>query len=240
MQIKNIDTSTIRVETVGSGIENYIPYQNIFDVDATSRLFLTQEVEDEKYQILFGDGILGKKPENGSTLNITYIVTNGSAANGANNFNFAGHLVYSQGSTETTVTSGVSAITTVEQAVNGDEIEPIDSVKYLALGSIRPNTEQLRRMITLLLIPFLYPNVESVTAYGGEELDPPQFGKVFITVKPKNGEFISDVTKDTIKRDLKKYTVAGIRQEFIDLHYLYVEYDSTVSYDPGFVANALT
>ena len=235
---QNIDTSTIRVETVGSGIENYIPYQNIFDVDATSRLFLTQEVEDEKYQILFGDGILGKKPENGSTLNITYIVTNGSAANGANNFNFAGHLVYSQGSTETTVTSGVSAITTVEQAVNGDEIEPIDSVKYLAP---RVYSSQYRAVTSndyTALIPFLYPNVESVTAYGGEELDPPQFGKVFITVKPKNGEFISDVTKDAIKRDLKKYTVAGIRQEFIDLHYLYVEYDSTVSYDPSFVANA--
>ena len=235
---QNIDTSTIRVETVGSGIENYIPYQNIFDVDSTSRLFLTQEVEDEKYQILFGDGILGKKPENGSTLNITYIVTNGSAANGANNFNFAGHLVYSQGSTETTVTSGVSAITTVEQAVNGDEIEPIDSVKYLAP---RVYSSQYRAVTSndyTALIPFLYPNVESVTAYGGEELDPPQFGKVFITVKPKNGEFISDVTKDAIKRDLKKYTVAGIRQEFIDLHYLYVEYDSTVSYDPSFVANA--
>ena len=235
---QNIDTSTIRVETVGSGIENYIPYQNIFDVDATSRLFVTQEVEDEKYQILFGDGILGKKPENGSTLNITYIVTNGSAANGANNFNFAGHLVYSQGSTETTVTSGVSAITTVEQAVNGDEIEPIDSVKYLAP---RVYSSQYRAVTSndyTALIPFLYPNVESVTAYGGEELDPPQFGKVFITVKPKNGEFISDVTKDAIKRDLKKYTVAGIRQEFIDLHYLYVEYDSTVSYDPSFVANA--
>lgn len=235
---QNIDTSTIRVETVGSGIENYIPYQNIFDVDSTSRLFLTQEVEDEKYQILFGDGILGKKPENGSTLNITYIVTNGSAANGANNFNFAGHLVYSQGSTEITVTSGVSAITTVEQAVNGDEIEPIDSVKYLAP---RVYSSQYRAVTSndyTALIPFLYPNVESVTAYGGEELDPPQFGKVFITVKPKNGEFISDVTKDAIKRDLKKYTVAGIKQEFIDLHYLYVEYDSTVSYDPSFIANA--
>lgn len=235
---QNIDTSTIRVETVGSGIENYIPYQNIFDVDSTSRLFLTQEVEDEKYQILFGDGILGKKPENGSTLNITYIVTNGSAANGANNFNFAGHLVYSQGSTEITVTSGVSAVTTVEQAINGDEIEPIDSVKYLAP---RVYSSQYRAVTSndyTALIPFLYPNVESVTAYGGEELDPPQFGKVFITVKPKNGEFISDVTKDAIKRDLKKYTVAGIKQEFIDLHYLYVEYDSTVSYDPSFIANA--
>ena len=235
---QNIDTSTIRVETVGSGIENYIPYQNIFDVDATSRLFLTQEVEDEKYQILFGDGILGKKPENGSTLNITYIVTNGSAANGAQILILPVIYSYTQGATETTViTSGVSAVTTVQAAVNGDEIEPIDSIKYLAPRVYSSQYRAVTANDYTSLIPFLYPNVESVTAYGGEELDPPQYGKVFVTVKPKNGEVISTVTKDAIKRDLKKYTVAGIKQEFIDLHYLYVEYDSTVSYDPSFVPN---
>jgi|TARA_B100000085_G_scaffold105655_2_gene96300 hypothetical protein len=235
---QNIDTSTIRVETVGSGIENFIPYQNIFEVDSTSRLFLTQEIEDEKYQILFGDGILGKKPENGATLNITYIVTNGSAANGAANFNFSGHLTYIQGNTETTVTSGVSAITTVTPATSGDEIEPIDSIKYLAPRVYSSQYRAVTANDYTALIPFLYPNVDSVTAYGGEELDPPQYGKVFITVKPKNGELIPNVTKDAIKRDLKKYTVAGIKQEFIDLHYLYVEYDSTVSYDPSFIPNA--
>jgi hypothetical protein len=87
------------------------------------------------------------------------------------------------------------------------------------------------------LIPSLYPNVESVSAYGGEELDPPEYGKVFITIKPKNGDFLSDIAKNTIKSKLKEYTIAGIRQEFLDLKYLYVEYDSTVSYDPGTVTN---
>ena len=234
---QNIDTSTIRVETIGSGIENFIPYANIFDVDSKSRLFLTQEVEDEKYQILFGDGILGKKPENGSTLNITYIVTSGRAANGSTNFNFSGHLTYSQGTSEKTVTSGVSPITTVLAAANGDEIEPIDSIKYLAPRVYSSQYRAVTANDYTSLIPFLYSNVESVTAYGGEELDPPQYGKVFITVKPKNGEVISTVTKNEIKRDLKKYTVAGIKQELIDLHYLYVEYDSTVSYDPSFIPN---
>jgi len=233
----NIDTSTIRVETVGSGIENFIPYANIFDVDSTSRLFLIQEIEDEKYQILFGDGILGKKPENGSTLNITYIVSNGSAANGSTNFNFSGHLQFTQGATQKVITSGVSPVTTVQAAANGDEIEPIDSIKYLAPRVYSSQYRAVTANDYTALIPFLYPNVESVTAYGGEELDPPQYGKVFVTVKPKNGEVISTVTKDAIKKDLKKYTVAGIKQEFIDLHYLYVEYDSTVSYDPSFVPN---
>ena len=236
---EGIDTSTIRVEAVGSGIEDFIPYSNIFEVDSDSELFLIQEIQDERYQIVFGDGILGKKPENNALLNITYIVTNGSLANGAANFNFSGNLVYLNttidGSTEIKVTGGVSPITTTQASENGDEIESIDSVKYLAP---RVYSSQYRAVTSndyTSLIPFLYPNIESVTAYGGEELDPPQYGKVFITVKPKNGEVISNVTKDSIKNDLKKYTVAGIKQEFIDLHLLYVEYDSVVAYDPSFI-----
>ena len=236
---EGIDTSTIRVEAVGSGIEDFIPYSNIFEVDSDSKLFLIQEIQDERYQIVFGDGILGKKPENNALLNITYIVTNGSLANGAANFNFSGNLVYLNttidGSTEIKVTGGVSPITTTQASENGDEIESIDSVKYLAP---RVYSSQYRAVTSndyTSLIPFLYPNIESVTAYGGEELDPPQYGKVFITVKPKNGEVISNVTKDSIKNDLKKYTVAGIKQEFIDLHLLYVEYDSVVAYDPSFI-----
>ena len=236
---EGIDTSTIRVEAIGSGSEDFIPYSNIFEVNSQSRLFLIQEIQDERYQILFGDGILGKKPENNALLNITYIVTNGSLANGAANFNFSGNLVYLNttidGSTEIKVTGGVSPITTTQASENGDEIEPIDAVKYLAP---RVYSSQYRAVTSndyTSLIPFLYPNVDSVTAYGGEELDPPQYGKVFITVKPKNGEVISNVTKDSIKNDLKKYTVAGIKQEFIDLHLLYVEYDSVVAYDPSFI-----
>ena len=234
---EGIDTSTIRVEAVGSGIETFIPYQNIFEVDSGSKLFLTQEIADERYQIVFGDGILGKKPENGATVNVTYLVTNGSAANGASAFNFSGNLVYITGGTEKRITGGVSAITTSQAAENGDEIEPIDAVKYLAPRVYSSQYRAVTANDYTSLIPFLYPNVDSVTAYGGEELDPPQYGKVFITVKPKNGEVISNVTKDSIKRDLKKYTVAGIKQEFIDLHFLYVEYDSVVAYDPSFVAN---
>ena len=89
----------------------------------------------------------------------------------------------------------------------------------------------IRRLV--LIIPTLFGNVESVSAYGGEELDPPEYGKVYITIKPQNGEYLSDVSKEAIRSRLKQYTVAGIKQEFVDLKYLYVEYNSTVSYDPG-------
>lgn len=234
----DVDTSTIRVSVTSTAVETYTVYKNIFDVDANSRLFLVQEIDDEKYQILFGDNILGKKPENGSTINVSYIVTNGDAADGAANFNFSGNLVYLRGGNEVQITSGVSILTTIQASENGDDIESIDNVKYLAPRVYASQYRAVTANDYTSLIPFLYPNIDSVSAYGGEELDPPQYGKVFITVKPKNGEFLSDVAKDSIKNDLKKYTIAGIKQEFVDLKYLYVEYDSTVSYDPGQVTNS--
>ena len=233
----NIDTSTIRVTTTGTSVEEYTPYTNIFNVSATTRLFLTQEIDDEKYQILFGDNILGKKPENGSRIDVTYIVTNGAPADGATNFNFSGKLTYQRGGENLNVNTGISAITTLQASENGDDIESIDTIKYLAPRVYASQYRAVTANDYASLIPLLYPNVDSVSAYGGEELDPPQYGKVFITIKPKNGEFLSDVAKDAIKNDLKKYTIAGIKQEFLDLKYLYVEYDSTVSYDPSFVTS---
>ena len=233
----NIDTSTIRVRTIGTSIEEYSPYTNIFNVDAETRLYLVQEIADEKYQILFGDNILGKRPPDGSRIEVTYIETSGEAANGASNFTFSGQLVAKSEGKDRNVTNNISAITTLQAAEQGDEIESIDTIKYLAPRVYASQYRAVTANDYTSLIPFLYPNVESVSAYGGEELDPPQYGKVFITIKPKNGDFLSDVAKNTIKNKLKDYTIAGIRQEFIDLKYLYVEYDSTVSYDPGTVTS---
>ena len=233
----NIDTSSIRVEVKENGSSlTYNAYTNIFDVNSESRLFLVQEIDDEKYQILFGDGVLGKKPGNGAEITVSYIVTNGENGNGAANFNFSGTLTSNTGAT---ILEGISLLTTIQSSENGDSIESIDNVKYLAPRVYASQYRAVTPNDYKSLIPFLYPNIDSVSAYGGEELDPPQFGKVFITVKPKNGEFLSAVTKDNIKSDLKKYTVAGIKQEFLDLMYLYVEFKSTVSYDSGFVSDPL-
>jgi len=239
----NIDTSSIRVEVLeqydngATELFQYNLYTNIFDVNEKSRLFLIQEVDDEKYQIMFGDNVLGRKPRNGSIITVTYIVTDGEEGNGAANFNFAGRLTYIFGGADVDITSGISLLTTTQSSENGDSIESIDNIKYLAPRVYASQYRAVTPNDYKGLIPFLYPNIDSVSAYGGEELDPPEFGKVYITVKPKNGEFLSAVTKDSIKNDLKKYTVAGIKQVFLDLMYLYVEFDSTVSYDSGFIAD---
>ena len=241
----NVDTSTIRVNVTNpNGItETYNKYENIFQVDKDSRLFLVQEIDDEKYQLLFGDGTLGKKPGStksvpsghASTISSSYIVTNGESADGAANFVFSGKLTYMLGGSDTDITQGVSLLTTVQSSENGSDIESLDSIKYLAPRVYASQQRAVTANDYISLIPSLFGNIDSVSAYGGEELDPPQYGKVYITIKPKNGEFLSDVSKASIQSGLKKYTVAGIKQEFIDLSYLYVEYNSTVSYDTGFV-----
>ena len=104
-------------------------YNNILQVDSTSKLFLIQEIEDEQYEILFGDGIIGKKPPAGAVVTVTYIVTNGKLGNGARNFSFVGIL---KDDTDTTVTSGISALTTSQKSDMGDNIEDVSSIKYLA------------------------------------------------------------------------------------------------------------
>ena len=240
----NIDTSSIRVDvTEGQGRSGttlqYNAYTNIFDVNPSSRLFLVQEINDEKYQIMFGDNILGRKPANGAIIKVSYIVTSGNNGNGATNFNFSGRLTYISSGVDVDITSGISLISTIQSSENGDSIESVDNIKYLAPRVYASQYRAVTPNDYKSLIPFLYPNVDSVSAYGGEELDPPQFGKIFITVKPKNGEFLSSVAKNSIKNDLKNYTVAGIKQEFLDLMYLYVEYNSTVSFDSGFISDKL-
>ena len=230
----NVDTSTIRVQVFSTTNEEYNAYTNIFDVDKDSKLFLLQEIEDEKYQIIFGDGIFGKKPLDGSSINISYVVTNGRFGNGASGFTFSGILVDNN---ENTITKGISLLTTVQPAENGDDIESIDSIKYLAPRVYSSQYRAVTANDYKGLIPYIYPNVESVIAYGGEETSPPEYGKVFISIKPRNGSFISQITKDDIKRKLKQYSIAGIKPEIIDLKYLFIELDINVYYNSSLISS---
>ena len=231
-----VDTTTIRVSVTNSTTETYTLYENILNVDNTSRLFLLQEIEDEKYEILFGDNILGKKPTHGSVINVSYIVTNGKSADGSANFTFSGNL---KDNNSVSITSGISLLTTISSSQNGDDIETIDSVKYL---SPRVYASQYRAVTAndyKGLIPYIYSNVDSVSAYGGDELNPPEYGKVFISIKPRNGNYLSQIVKDNILKKLRQYSIAGIKPEIIDLKYLYVELDTTIYYNTSFTSDAI-
>ena len=139
--------------------------------------------------------------------------------------------------TDTTLTSGISLLTTTSSASNGDNVEDISSIKYLAPRIYAAQYRAVTANDYKGIIPYVYPNVESVTAYGGEELDPPEYGKVFISIKPRNGSFLSQITKDSISTQLKQYSIAGIKPEIIDLKYLYVEVDSSVYYNTNAISN---
>ena len=231
----NIDSTSIRVTVESTTKEIYTLYDNILRVDATSKLFLIQEIEDEQYELLFGDGILGKRPPAGATVTVNYIVTNGKNGNEARKFSFVGVLEDDQG---LSVTSGISVVRTSQAAADGDNIEDISSIKYLAPRIYSSQYRAVTANDYTGIIPFVYPNVESVTSYGGEELDPPEYGKVFISIKPKNGSFLSQITKDDISRQLKQYSIAGIKPEIIDLKYLYVEVDTSVYYNTNATSDA--
>ena len=234
-----IDTSTIVVKVKGlsdSGEgREYSRVDNIININKNSEIYLIQEVQDEKYELLFGDGYFGKKLENGAVITVSYIITDGEDGNGAARFSFSGRFLDSL--SNTVIPTNTISVTTVNSAANGSAIESVDSIKYFAP---RIYASQHRAVTTRdyeAIIQQIYPNTESVSVVGGEELDPPEFGNVVISIKPKNGDFVSDFDKQTILTKLKDYALSGINQRITDLKVLYVEIDSGVYYNSSQVTN---
>ena len=234
----DIDTSTIIVnilESNGSSTSTeYNLVENIIGITSTSNIYLIQETTDEKYELLFGDNVFGKKLDSGNVVNVSYIKTSGSNGNGAARFKFAGSIKDENGAT----LDGYRTVLTAQYpSENGDEIETLDSVRYYAPRLYSSQHRAVTASDYEAILPSVYPNIESVSAYGGEELTPPQYGRVYISAKPKNGSFLSDFTKKDILSSLKNYSVAGIVPVFVDLKFLYVEIDSYIYYNANFVGN---
>ncbi len=224
----NIDTSTIKVRI---GTKEYKQVDNIITVNKESEIYLIQEVADEKYELLFGDGIIGKKLSSGDVIQVSYIVTDGENGNGPSLFTYSGTTTDSNGLSVSP--SATPSLTTTEKAIGGGAIEPIDSIKYFAPRVYSSQYRAVTAKDYEAIIQQVFPSTESVAVVGGEELDPPEFGKVVISIKPKNGFAISDFAKTQILNDLKQYTVSGVKQELSDLKLLFVELESDVFYDPS-------
>jgi hypothetical protein len=228
----NIDTTTIRLnvkDTITStNSRKFVLSNSIFNVSSTSKVFFIQEIEDQRYEIIFGDGVIGEKLENLNYIEVYYLVSNGESGNRINSFTFNGRIVDNNGSI---VTNGISLITTNSSSDGGQEIESVNSIKKYAP---RIYSSQYRAVTSAdyeAIIPTIYPEAESVSVFGGEELDPPQYGRVFAAIKPYFGQFLPNTIKDNLKRELRKYAVAGIIPEIIDLKYLYIEVESSVYYN---------
>ena len=231
VKVKNNESSTASTE--------YKLQDSLFDINSSSNVYFIQEVEDERYQIFFGDGIFGKALEDNNFISINYIVTNGDSANGISSFTFSGRITYIRNAQNYTVTSGVSLITTETISSGGEVIESVDSVKKFAPRIYASQNRCLTANDYETLIPSrIYPETESISVFGGEELIPPQYGKVFISIKPKSGDFLPNLTKENIKLKLKKYAVAGIIPEILDLKYLFLEVNSKIYYNTNFAPSA--
>lgn len=231
-----IDTDLISVSVrnneQSTNSAKYSLQDSLFEVKKDSQVFFLQEIEDERYELIFGDGIFGKKLGEGNFIEVGYITSNGDSANGISQFTFAGRITYNRNSIEYTITSGISLLTTGLIASGGENIESVESIKKYAPRIYASQNRAVTANDYETLIPAkIYEETESISVFGGEELIPPQYGKVFISIKPRSGDFLPNLIKENIKRDLKKYAVAGIVPEILDLKYLYVEINSKVYYD---------
>ena len=228
----NIDSKLIRVivrnTQQSSFTRKFSLADNLIGINSESKVFFIQEVEDQRYELIFGDNVFGKKLDNLNYIEVAYVVTNGESGNGVSSFTYNGRIVDNNG---TVVTSGISLLTTDVTSQNGAEIESIDSIKKYAPRIYASQNRAVTASDYETIIPTLYPEAESISVFGGEELTPPSYGKVFISIKPFNGSFVPNSVKDNIKTRLRSYSVAGIVPEILDLKYLYVEYDSTVYYN---------
>ena len=205
----------------------YSRQDSLFEVKPDSNVYYLQEADDERYEVIFGDGLFGRKLEDSNYVSVDYIASSGDAANGVGQFAFAGRLVFSRNNQEYVVTSGISLVTTGLSARGGEAIEGVESIKKFAPRIYASQNRALTANDYESLIPTqIYPETESISVFGGEELVPPQYGKVFISIKPRFGDFIPNLIKENIKKKLKKYSVAGIVPELLDLKYLYVEVNS--------------
>jgi len=229
---RGVDTSSIEVlirdTENSSSVKKFINSSSILDINSTSRVFFLQEIEDERYELIFGDGIFGEKLTENNYIDVSYLICNGSSANGCSLFNFVGILIDDK---QRTVNQNVSLITTNNSSSSGSEIESINSIRNFAPRSYSSQNRAVTASDYEIIIPKIYDEAESVVAYGGEELNPPQYGKVFVVIKPLYSSFLSNALKDNIKNELRKYSVAGIIPEIVDLKYLYIELDSNVYYN---------
>lgn len=221
---KNVDTSSINVtvlEDAGATTLTYSRATSLFDLDGTSKVFFIQGAESDSYEIVFGDGVTGRKPKDNSTIYVEYRLSNGELPNGCKSF-----IPDSTIDGETAI-----AIETNAPAAGGSVSESIESIKY---NAPRHFTTQERAVTTEdyeNLLKLNFPEINTVTAFGGEDLNPPQFGKVFVAVDLNEVDGLPTIKKDQYYKFLKPRSPVSIDPVFVDPIYTYLNIQSTVNYN---------
>ena len=228
---RNIDTNTIRVKvfpTGGSFSEPYLVADNILGVDGDSKVFFLDEIEDERYEILMGDGVLGKKLENNARIEVSYLTTSGPESNGVRTFVFSGVLENPNGVSPSAFTTSITSTTA---SAGGEEIESTPKIKYTAPKAYGTQDRAVTAQDYEAIVRQVYPATSDIVIFGGEDQDPPEYGKVFIALKPKDASYLTSLTKNDIVEKLKKYVVASVEPKLIDPSILYVEMMSKIYYN---------
>ena len=228
---QNIDTNTIRVKvfpTGGSFSEPYLVADNILGVDGNSKVFFLDEIEDERYEILIGDGILGKKLENNARIEVSYLTTSGPESNGVKTFVFSGVLENPNGVSPSAFTTSITSTTA---SAGGEEIESTQKIKYTAPKAYGTQDRAVTSQDYEAIVRQVYPATSDIIIFGGEDQDPPEYGRVFIALKPKDASYLTSLTKNQIIEELKKYVVASVEPKLIDPSILYVELMSKIYYN---------
>ena len=219
---------SVRDSEQSSVIRKFSKSDGLFEIDSTSLVYFLNEISNERYEIIFGDGLFGTKLQEPNYVEINYIICNGLEANNIDNFAFSGSLIDDTGKS---ITTGISLVSTILPSYGGNSIEDVESIKKYSTQIYSSQNRAVTASDYEAIVPRIYPETESVSAYGGEDLVPPQYGKVFVAIKPENGVYLSSSIKENVQRKLRKYSVAGIISEIVDLKYLYLEVNSNVYYN---------
>jgi|TARA_B110000285_G_scaffold227690_1_gene289410 hypothetical protein len=230
----SVDTKTLTIKIQESSSDSttntYKLVNGITSLDSTSKVYFLQEIENGRYEVYFGDGVLGKKVVDGNIVILDYIVTNRTEANGASSFTLNGTI------------SGISdvTITTNSDATGGAESESVSSIKYNAPRDYTAQDRAVTAEDYKVIVKSLYANAQSVQVYGGEDADPVAFGKVYISIKAKSGSNLTTTTKTSIIQSLKKYAVASVTPVIIDPETTFITLVTNFRYNSGNTVKALS
>jgi len=223
----NVDTNTLTVKVQESSSDSttntYKLATGITNIDSASKVFFLQEVENGRYEVYFGDGVLGEAIADGNIVILDYITCNRDEANGASLFTLSGTV------------GGFSnvTITTINNANGGDAPETIKSIKYNAPRDYTAQDRAVTADDYKVLVKSLYANAQSVQVYGGEDAATPDYGKVYISIKAKSGSNLTEVTKESLVRSLKSYAVASVTPIIIDPETTFITIATNFKYNSG-------
>ena len=222
------DTSTLRVlvqaNEESTAFDNYTKFESLLNVDSDSKVYYLQENANEYYEIYFGDGVTGNKPTNNNIVTLDYIFTEGSESNGANTFTIVDNV------------GGFSnvSITTLAAASGGTEKETNESIRFNAPLTFTSQNRAVTSDDYRAIIQKSFSNIKSISCWGGEDNDPPDYGKVFISIKPLVGDSLTQSEKDNITGTiLKGKNVVSITPTMVDPSFTFLELDVHFKYNPN-------